>query len=158
MTQLAAAVAVPLPAHVVEESILEYFRSMRRESGEIVIPLRVSLRDFGIPAGLALERDVTVNVVRRRDATNINEETVVAWEPRDGGPYPRFSGRLVTWSEQRPDESFIELSGEYDPPGGAAGQIFDDAIGHLIAQRTAHELLETLSEAIRGMHRERTVS
>lgn len=153
MTDLSATIAVPLPADAVERAIFEYFDLQRRTDGEVALPLRVSLRDFGIPAGLALERDVSVRISRRRDAQNINEEIGVTWQPLDGGPYPVFNGRLIVWSEHRPDESFMELDGSYEPPGGAAGQFFDDAVGHLIAQRTAHQLLESLSEGIIALHR-----
>lgn len=36
------------------------------------------------------------------------------------------------------------------PPLGAAGRLFDDAIGHVIAQRTAHQFLLTLAQGVQA--------
>lgn len=147
MSKLCQEIAVGMPAADAEREILRYFELHRRGDG-IDVPLRVSLRDFGVPAGLALERDVQVRVSKHRDSENINEEIGISWAPGDGGPYPSFNGRLIVWGSGVQGESFIELSGEYTPPGGTAGQFFDDMIGHLIAERTAHEFLAALRDGI----------
>lgn len=147
MSKLCQDIAVNMPAADAEREVLRYFE-LHRRGGGIEIPLRVSLRDFGVPAGLALERDVQVQVSKRRDKNNINEELGISWTPEDGGPYPSFNGRLIVWGSGAEGESFIELSGEYEPPGGTAGKFFDDAIGHLIAERTAHEFLAALRDGI----------
>ncbi len=153
MTKIQEVVAVPLSAGVTQEHILKYFESRRGGDGTIKIPLRVSLHDFGLPDTLAIERDVEVRVEKRRDAENINEEIAVNWLPVDGGPFPTLSGRLIVWSEQRPDESFVQLDGTYEPPLGAAGEFFDAAVGYLIAERTAHAFLTDLSAAVVAMQK-----
>lgn len=147
MTTICQDIALNVPAADVEQYIMRYF-DLHRRNGVIEIPLRVNLRDFGIPAGLALERSVQVLVQKQRDAENINDEIRISWAPADDSPYPAFDGRLIVWGSGAEGESFIELAGEYEPPWGAAGQIFDDAVGHLIADRTAHEFLVTLRDGI----------
>lgn len=148
MTRVRDAIAVSLPAAATQAQILRYFETRRRAGGGIQIPMRVALRDFGLPDQLAVEREVNFQIEKRRDAENINEEIGIAWAPAGGGPYPSFSGRLIVWSEDDPKQSFIELDGTYEPPLGVAGEAFDETVGHLIAQRTAHEFLLSLRDAL----------
>ncbi len=153
MTNVKEIIEVPLGARVTEDSILRYFESRRGSDGTIKIGLRIALRDFGVPANLAVEHDVAVDVAKRRDAENINDEIAVSWTPIDDGAFPKFAGRLIVWSEERADESFIELEGTYEPPLGTAGEFFDAAIGYLIAQRTAQAFLTDLKDAAVAMQR-----
>lgn len=147
MTELRETIAVPAPASATQENILRYFESRRTVDGSATIPLHVSLRDFGLPDALALERDVAVTVSKLRDAETFNEDIFIKWTPVDAGPYPTFTGRLLIWSEDDPQESFIQLDGMYQPPLGAFGQVFDAAIGYLIAQFTARAFLRDLKDA-----------
>lgn len=147
MSKLCQEIAVGMPAADAEQGILRYFE-LHRRGGEVELPLRIDLRDFGVPAAPALEHQVQVRITRRRDSENINDEIGISWAPLDGGPYPFFNGRLIVWGSGIDGESFIELSGEYEPPGGTAGKFFDDAIGHLIAERTAYEFLAALRDGI----------
>ena len=153
MTTLREDVAVPLPAAEVQDGILRFFQMQRRADGGVELPLRVSLADFGLPDAVSIERDVVVRINKRRDAENINDEIAISWSPADGGPYPAFDGRIVVWSEDNPTQSFIELEGNYAPPMGRLGEAFDETIGYLIAQRTAHEFLENLRDSIAAMKR-----
>ncbi len=147
MTEIRETIDVPLPSSVTETNVLRYFENQRSADGAVTIPLRVPLRDFGLPDALAIERDVAVHAGKRRDAENLNDEIGITWEPADQGPYPVFAGRIIVWSEGNPNESFIQLDGSYEPPLGAAGELFDAAIGHLIAERTARTFLNDLRDA-----------
>jgi hypothetical protein len=148
MTPLQEAIDVPLPAAATQDNILRYFASRRREDGTSSISLRVPLREFGLPNALDIEHQVEVHVAKQRDLENINEEIAVSWAPAEDGPYPKFSGRLIVWSEEHPEKSFIELRGEYEPPLGDAGRLFDAAIGKDVAQRTAQAFLADLRDAV----------
>ena len=67
--------------------------------------------------------------------------------------FPRFEGTLVVWGEDDASSSFIELRGEYTPPLGAAGQVFDEAIGYRIAQTTAQQFLGDIKREIEARAR-----
>ncbi|MBV8148694.1 MAG: hypothetical protein JO092_06365 [Candidatus Eremiobacteraeota bacterium] len=124
-----------------------YFAQRENSAGIAHLQLRVPLHGFGVK-GLALEHDVRVIARRGRDDENLNDLIRISWEPEGHGPYPGFSGTLVTWAEHDPKQSFIEIDGTYTPPLGIAGEAFDKAVGHSIATRTAHLLLEDIARDI----------
>lgn len=144
MREIRDFVSVDVPAAQAEQCILAFFEQHRRGDGAIAFPLYVNLDDFGLPGGLKLSRIVDVHVAKHRDAQNLNDVIGVRWDPGEGEPFPSFSGNLAVWSEGL--ETFIELRGKYDPPLGAPGKVFDDAFGHLLAERTVHQFLLTLAE------------
>lgn len=152
MREIRESVALDVPQARAEQCILQFFDRYRRPDGRIEIPLRVDLRRFGLPGGLQLERSVTVRIEKRRDASNLNEELAVHWSPGPGQPFPAFSGAIATWSESGAT-SFAELRGTYEPPLGSAGRLFDDAVGHVVAQRTVHQFLQMLAEGARTCFR-----
>jgi hypothetical protein len=148
MRRLRESIDLPVNESVAESGITAFFETYRQPDGTIVFPLSVPLRDFGLPDDLAIERDVSVRLAKRRDEENLNDELGISWEPRDGGPFPRFDGRLVVWGEPAAEESFVELDGTYEAPLGAAGEMFDEAVGRTIASRTAFHLLEAIREGV----------
>jgi uncharacterized membrane protein len=77
----------------------------------------------------------------------------VSWRPVSG-PYPTFKGNLFAL---RGDSGScrLEIEGNYAPPGGIAGAVFDAILGHRIAAESIHDLLlrfkfafETLNEGV----------
>lgn len=147
MRELRDTITLDVPAAQAERCIMAFIEGHRSSEGAIEFPLRVNLEQFGVPGALRLERTVNVHVVKQRDAQNLNDEIGIRWDPGAGEPFPSFSGSLTVWSEQR--QTFVELRGTYDPPLGAAGKVFDDAIGHVVAQRTAHQFLLALAQGAR---------
>lgn len=145
MTELRESIPIDVPADQAERCIFQYFERYRRPDGFIEIPLQVMLADFGVPGGVSISRTVTVHIARQRDAQNLNDEIAIRWDPGEGQPFPSLHGTLTVWGESRKN-AYIELRGTYEPPLGTAGQIFDDAVGHLIAKRTARQFLLTLAE------------
>jgi hypothetical protein len=125
-----------------------YFTHREDAAGVAQLHLRVPLD--GLPAlkGLALEHDVRVIARQGRDDQNLNDLVNISWEPAGRGPYPGFSGTLVTWAEHDPKQSFIEIDGTYTPPLGVAGEAFDEAVGHSIATRSVHALLEDIAREV----------
>ena len=150
MTRLREIANVSMGCAECDRHLQQYFVSSDADR-RIRMPLRVSLRDFGLPDALAVERDVEVCVYKTRDEQNLNDEFAVTWEPADGGPYPSFSGRLRVWGEDDPNESFIELDGSYQPPLGALGVVFDATVGRSIAERTARDFLRLLSAGLTAL-------
>jgi len=124
----------------------EYFTAHRDARGvtrtRLRVPVDAPLR------GLAVEHEAIIVSRRTRDENNLNDVIAVTWEPAEGGPYPRFSGTLIAWAEHDPKRTFLEIDGTYSPPGGLAGELFDEAIGKRIAARTARALLEDIAQAM----------
>ena len=103
------------------------------DGGDAVFPLRVRFGD------LTVERDVNFHL-KTKPAYPGYRLLDLSWTPKDGGPYPSFSGTLSV-AEDAIGWSRIEIDGSYRPPFGIAGAVFDAAIGQRIAQATASELL-----------------
>ena len=111
---------------------------VQRSEGRI--PLRVKLGE------LRLERDVDFRIATKPGYPGYRLLDV-SWEPKDGGPYPRFAGTLSV-AEDAYGWSRIEIDGQYRPPFGVAGAAFDAAVGHQIAQNTASGLLDELKRIL----------
>jgi hypothetical protein len=112
----------------------------RFDGGDTVLPLRLRFGD------LRVERDVNFHI-QTKPAYPGYHLLDVSWTPKDGGPYPRFSGTLSV-AEDGAGWSRIEIDGSYRPPFGIAGAVFDAAVGQRIAQATASELLAELKRQL----------
>ncbi|HTJ27182.1 MAG TPA: hypothetical protein VMA36_13565 [Candidatus Limnocylindria bacterium] len=116
-------------------------RLTRALGGETAtVPLRVPVGD------LRLEKDVVLTL-RPKPGYPGYVLLDVAWEPKDGGPYPSFSGTLSVQ-----DEGFgwsrIDLDGTYRPPLSVVGAVFDAAVGKRMAEATADELLRHITTLV----------
>jgi hypothetical protein len=107
---------------------------------DAVLPLRLRFGD------LRVERDVNFHL-QTKPAYPGYRLLDVSWTPKDGGPYPSFSGTLSV-AEDGAGWSRIEIDGSYRPPFGIAGAAFDAAVGQRIAQATASELLAELKRLL----------
>lgn len=76
---------------------------------------------------------------------------LVTWEPEPGGVYPTFEGMLSARAHDK-DSSVLELDGNYTPPFGGAGAVFDKLLGHRLASDTAQEFLMELAAEMRARH------
>lgn len=72
----------------------------------------------------------------------------VHWEPEAGGPYPVYDGELRIGADEDYNAFWLILEGSYEPPGGVAGQVFDNVIGHRIAAAVARNLLTEMRTEI----------
>lgn len=104
-------------------------------------------------AGVELKKDVVVTLGPGIDPMHMDQPWHVHWTPQDGGPYPDFDGELTVRADEDYTTSILELSGEYCPPGGAAGRAFDVVAGSRIATLTARALLEQLQSEFESHHR-----
>ena len=148
MTRLRETVAVAHPAESAQEGLERFFGALQGPDGVSRLRLRVPVDGAAKEFGLNLEREVVIEARRARDHQNLNDLIRIDWSPEGATVFPRFAGTLVVCGNEAPGRSSIELDGTYEPPLGAAGQIFDAAIGHTIAQATARELLNDLKTAI----------
>jgi hypothetical protein len=142
MARLRERTSVDLPIELTRAGLERFFASLRQKDGTSRIRLRV-LTD-GPTLGLSIDRAVRIQAYPAADGDSI----CVTWAPEGTTVFPTFEGSLAIAADGNPNATFIELDGSYDPPFGAAGQIFDAAIGQRIAQATAREFLKDLKDAV----------
>ena len=78
--------------------------------------------------------------VRKHDAL------LIAWRPQTRGMFPDFRGVLTVRPERRGVR--LRLDGQYEPPYGAPGSVFDFFVGRAIARRTMLRLLDEFAADI----------
>jgi hypothetical protein len=115
-------------------------------SPSVELPLRVPLAGLGLK-DLAVEKTVLATFEHSPEHRGLENKINVRWRPEDDAPYPTFDGTL-SLAAATPKASVLTLDGEYEPPLGTAGKVFDAAIGHRIAEATAHELLKEIGDRI----------
>jgi hypothetical protein len=145
MTHLRQQISVASPASIAESRLETYLSSLRGSSGVARFRLRVPV---DAPLGVSIEREVRVEARRARDDENLNDLIRISWSPEAQTVLPTFKGTLIVWGDTGKKLSYIELDGSFTPPLGVAGQVFDETIGHQIAESTARELLKDLKRAI----------
>lgn len=119
-----------------------YFeRSLSGGHSPQIVRLRATLYKSG-PLPIALHGDAIVTCVPAPNRLRLYPCWTVRWTPAAGGPYPDFEGTLTLRGGSEPATSRLEISGDYQPPLGAAGRAFDAALGSRIASATARGLLE----------------
>ncbi len=109
--------------------------------------LRVPLDSLGLPGELAIDRDVVTSFAPLTDPQSLEHGISIGWVPLGNAALPTFSGSLRITAET-PKSSLVVLDGDYEPPLGALGKLFDAAIGRRIAEATADELLRVIAERI----------
>jgi hypothetical protein len=105
--------------------------------------------------GRELARVVTVATGRVAEPANYVSHYTLRWDsghtPR-GVPTPGFAGTLTLSAGQDYGECALDLEGQYDPPGGAAGKIFDEVVGRRIAHATLSALLDAVGQELQREH------
>ena len=126
---------VACPFDEVPDRLYAYF-----DGGDATLPLRVRIGD------LKIERDVDFHLTTK-PAYPGYKLLDVSWSPKDGGPYPTFTGTMSV-AEDAVGWSRIDIDGTYSPPFGIAGAAFDAAVGRRIAQGSIAELLAELKRIL----------
>jgi hypothetical protein len=85
-----------------------------------------------------------VTLKRAHRPADMTPRYAIHWEAEGGGLYPNFDGELSVESDEDYNAFWFVLNGSYEPPGGVAGQLFDAAVGHRIAETTARGLLSEM--------------
>ncbi len=108
-----------------------------------------------VAEGRELARDVTAATKRLDGAANFTSRYGIAWpagRTARGFPTPGFEGTITLRAGEDYDECALELDGRYEPPGGAAGKLFDDVVGRRIAHATLGSLLDGVRADLRTAH------
>jgi hypothetical protein len=151
VTRLLAYEHVMCSTALTETYAEHYLEDLGNPSGSVCFRLRVPTADLSIPGGVVLEKGVIAKVSRKFDDAHINKLITIEWEP-EGGAFPRFSGTLIAEPVDDGSSTLI-LDGQYTPPGGAAGALFDGAVGFWIARATARELLRQIRDGVEAKYR-----
>jgi len=146
MPQLRDVAPVKRSAAETQAAIERFFLSLEGADGVARLRLRVPAGSSG--HGISLDREVRVEARAVHQSNGAPGVIEIVWMPEGTGIFPRFDGTLIVTGFGNSDASFIELDGIYTPPFGAAGQVFDAAIGRQIARSTAREFLKDLKAAV----------
>lgn len=149
--ELSVSTDVKAPSGFAVAFLNTYVQDLGAGRDEAMIPLRYTIKQL---AGLTLERDVAVRVEYLPQPDGATALLNVAWEP-DASLFPSFNGMLGTASTGE-HTCTMTIVGNYDAPGGVAGQLFDAVVGVGIARGTIEQLLEQFREAIEADYQRRT--
>ncbi len=147
------------PSAVNVEQIVDCPFSLAIDRAHLIFPVletspeivRVPYRALGLPLPGTLKHPVAVQFRRQRDATEPgrwHDEIVFEWNALSRW-LPDFRGVLRFRVES--SRTRIILHGEYVPPFGALGALFDRVIGHRLAQATAGDLVDRLARALEAI-------
>jgi hypothetical protein len=141
MTRLRDSTTVDLSPEQARAGIERFFVSLEGSDG--ISRMRLRVPTDGAPHGYAISLDREVRI-----EAEIKDPVKIRWVPEGSTIFPIFEGELHLSPNGESRRTVIELDGAYTPPFGPAGQIFDAAIGHRIAKRTAYEFLKDLKAAV----------
>ncbi len=110
-------------------------RALRDRHDMLVSPMR-GVRER-VHVGWAIVDDLT-DECRRHDALTI------FWKP-EHRTFPAFSGTLTVRPHFR--DVHVRITGQYDPPLGGTGRLFDRMAGRHIARLTLRRLIRDLARA-----------
>lgn len=130
----------------------EYLHEVLQEASQNRLPRLLSLTAPVPGTGIEFTKEVRVVCAPGVDPMHFDEPWKVSWEPVAGGTYPTFDGQLTVRADEDYDGAILELTGEYTPPLGTAGILFDAALGQKIAKATTIRLLSNLSEEMIGRY------
>lgn len=110
--------------------------------------VRIPYRELGLPLPGALTHHVAVNFRRQRDRTEagrVHDEIAFNWNARSHW-LPDFHGILRFRIESL--RTRVILSGEYQPPLGRVGAVFDRLIGRRLSVATSRDLVNLLLQVL----------
>lgn len=121
----------------------------KSESGsEGAFRLTLPVSELGLPGGVSLTRDVDAHFVPLKEPQGGSKFAAVHWVPVGGGPFPQLLGLFGIEADADPKKCTLVLEGNYDPPMGVAGDLFDAVVGRKIAKSSIHELLKALAHVL----------
>jgi hypothetical protein len=133
----------------------EFLHAALAQASADQLPHLVRLKATVPATRIELAKYVNVRYSGATDPMHFDEPWRVRWTPEPGGIYPSFDGELTVRADETYRSAILELTGEYAPPLGAAGRVFDAAFGQRIAAGTAQELLARIAAEMEAQyHRE----
>ncbi len=108
-----------------------------------------------IPDDHGVVREVSAEVTLVAPAANYAVSYRIGWPAgttEHGLPTPGFEGTIRLSAGETYDECEVRLDGEYDPPAGLVGALFDGIVGRRLAHATLGSLLEGVRAELRSDH------
>jgi hypothetical protein len=153
MRRLTVSTEVAAPSDFSLSFLDNYFRE-RSKGAAADARLRFPLER--IAHGLTLEKHVAVRLFYPNSSQGRRGERLeLRWNPEGRGPFPNFDGTIHAAAAD-PEHCTLTIAGEYVPPGGIAGAVFDVVAGARIAHATLNALLRDFRELIESDYRIRT--
>lgn len=151
MTHLSIEEHVDRPPAIAEGYVESAIRAI---SPDGILRLRMPLHVPGRDPS-AIEQDVRYELHHRRDESGLNDVIAIAWQVDGPVPMPGFQGTIgADWSSDGDDrQSVLRLEGTYAPPGGIVGELFDEAVGSLMATATMRDLLRRIARKVDSLPR-----
>jgi hypothetical protein len=122
----------------------EYLHDALEEAAQNRLPQLLRLSTDVLPGKVEIAKNVLVDYDHSTDPMHFDEPWRIHWTPEPGGVYPAFEGEVTVRADEDFRAAILELRGEYQPPLGAAGELFDLTVGKTIARKTARRLLERI--------------
>ena len=95
-----------------------------------------------------LQHPTTVSFGPAHRASDMTPRFDVHWDTESGGLYPAFDGFLVVGADEDYSAFWLRLEGQYQPPFGVAGRVFDAIRGHRVAREMARRVLAKMRAEI----------
>jgi hypothetical protein len=127
------------------DALAAFLAGHRADDGNVRIALRLPVNMFAAWRS-AIERRGVADFHSLRSSGDHFPTYSVTWPGR--GPFPGFAGALAVERLNNGDRVGLVLSGNYEPPCGRLGELFDMVIGHRIAHATARDLLNDIAAYI----------
>jgi hypothetical protein len=147
MRHLTVSVPVRAPSEFTIAYVTTYFEApaYRDEAGgqSIVFPLPKAA------GGASVEKMVRVALKVHRHRERLVE---ISWDPIDSELFPRFHGSFKT-NQGEKTSCVLTLEGEYSPPGGPVGAVFDAVAGSHIARASLESLAQRVGTAAEDDYR-----
>lgn len=123
----------------------QYLEDAVKDAAHSGLPQSLELTALVPATKVEVAKRVRITYAPATDPMHFDEPWKVHWAPEAGGIFPSFSGQLTVRADESYRSCILEITGTYTPPLGAAGRIFDVAIGNTIAAATAQRLLEQIA-------------
>ena len=114
-------------------------------AGNIDLSVVVPVERLGFDRRVEISKAVSVRFTPATAAGSTEHMTAISWAPQNGGPFPQFFGYIGLEPDESSERCNITLDGEYDPPLGVVGDMFDAVVGKHIARMTVRNLLDEIA-------------
>ena len=144
--------------HLLESRVIQCpYNLARAYLDELIAPRAASgeastmtLTGHALP--FEVSQNVTVTFEAATDPKHFEHPWRIRWTPPSAA-YPDFDGELWVRADETYAIARLEITGDYRPPGGMAGALFDRVAGKRIASATAQTLLEKLGSDMEARYR-----
>jgi hypothetical protein len=130
----------------------QYLHESVEPAAQSGLPERVRLAASVPATNVELSKHVRVEYSAGTDPMHFDEPWKLRWTPENGGIYPAFQGELTVRADESYRRAILELKGDYVPPAGAVGRVFDVAFGKSIARETAQNVLRAIARVMEARY------